>query len=226
MTANRSCNINLYAAEDKADDDLKVEFECTSADFTVAGAQDLAFDFNAYQFSKMVSGAKVSYDLETRFDALESDAVPANNAAAISQLQVDLAAEQNARLSADTANSNSITAETNARVAAVQAVQDALDDQELKQETERAASDAAIAAEATSRTAAISAEATSRASDIAGLQSQISNILSNADASVIDSISELLSHINSEDASLLAAVAAAQAKADECEARLDALTQE
>ena len=223
MSANRSSVLNLYASEDKSDNDKRVEFSASNADFDISGAQDLALDFNAYQFSKMVSGAKVTYDLETRFDAIESDATGANNAAAISQLQVDLASEQNARISADTSNSNAVTAETNARVAAVQAVQDALDVQEAKQVTDDAAQSTALAAEIADRQTAVSAEASSRASDIAGLQSQISNILSNSDAAALDSLAEVLSHLTSEDTSILAAVATAQALADSNKQRLDEL---
>ena len=94
MSANRSSNINLYAASNKADDNLRVEMETTAADFKISGAQDLIFDFAQYQFTKADDSV---YDLETRFDALENDAVPGNNAAAISQLQLDLATEQNAK---------------------------------------------------------------------------------------------------------------------------------
>ena len=131
MSASRSAFLNLYASEDKSDDDKRVAFAASNADFDISGAQDAKFDFNSYQFSKMESGSKVSYDLETRFAAIENDSSSATNAAAITQLQTDLATEQNARQSGDTSNANSITAETNARVAAVQAVQDVLDVQEL-----------------------------------------------------------------------------------------------
>lgn len=226
MAANRSSTINLYAASDKADDDLRVEFETTSADFKMSGNQDAVFDFNQYSFAKMESGSKVEYDLETRFASLENDAVPGNNAAAIAALQVDLATEQNARQSGDTSNGNAISAETNARVAAVQVIQDALDVQEAKQEADKVASNAATAQEVTDRQAAIQTEQAARAADVAALQSQITSILSNADPALIDSIAELLSHVNSEDASLLASVATAQALADQNKLRLDELTQE
>ena len=79
MAANRSSYINLYAKEDKSDNDYKVQMEVSQADFALEGQQDFALDFGSYQFSKMVSGSKVVYDLETRFDALESDATGANN---------------------------------------------------------------------------------------------------------------------------------------------------
>ena len=223
MSANRSSYLNLYASEDKTDNDKRIEFAASNADFDVSGAQDVKFDFNSYQFSKMVSGAKVSYDLETRFADIENDSSSSNNAAAITQLQADLAAEQTARISADTTNSNNITAEISARATAVQAVQDALDVQESKQVADDAAQSTALAAEIADRQSAVSAEATARASDVAGLQSQITNILSNADPAAIDSLAEILSHLTSEDTTILAAVAAAQSKADANEARLDEL---
>ena len=221
--ANRSSNINLYASEDKSDASYRVEFEATQSDFKMVGVQDAEFDFGSYKFKKADDSV---FDLETRFAALEADTQPAQNATAITQLQTDLAAEAVSRQAGDLANTNSINAEISARVQAVQAVQDALDVQEAKQEGDRAASDAAIAAEAASRSAAVAAEEAARVAAIAGLQAQITNILSNTDASALDSLSEILSHITSEDQTILAAVASARALADENKARFDELTQD
>jgi hypothetical protein len=220
---SRSAYLNLYATEDKTDNDKRVAFAASNADFDVSGAQDAKFDFNSYQFSKMESGSKVAYNLETRFTAIENDNSSANNAAAISQLQVELAGEQTARISADTSNANNITSEISARTGADQVIADALDVQEAKQVVDDAARSAAITQEISDRQAAVSAEAGSRASDVAGLQNQIASILSNVDPALIDSLAELLSHVNAADASLIAAVAASQAKADANEARLDEL---
>ena len=58
----------------------------------------------------------------------------------------------------------------------------------------------------------------------ASLQSQITNILSNTDPASLDSLSEILSHISSEDATLAASIATLQSKVDELEAKLDELT--
>lgn len=124
--------------------------------------------------------------------AIETDASSATNAAAISQLQTDLAAEAVSRQAADTSNSNAISAEIAARVAAVQGVQDALDVQEAKQETDKAAHEAAIAQEVSDRQAAVAAEAASRATDVAGLQGQISAILGGALAENLNSLSEVI----------------------------------
>ena len=226
MAANRSSFINLYAKEDASDNDYKAVLECSQADLSWEGQQDLALDFNAYQFSKMVSGAKVTYDLETRFDAIESDATGANNASAISQLQVDLAAEQVARQSADTTASAARTAEVDARVAADNALQSELDIEEARAAAAEQVIADDLAQEVTDRVAAVAAEAASRASDVAGLQQQITNVLSNADAATIDSIAELLSHVNAEDATLLGQISSLQTDVATLTARLDALTQE
>ena len=226
MSANRSSYINLYAKEDKSDNDYKVQMEVSQADFALEGQQDFALDFNAYQFSKMVSGSKVVYDLETRFDALESDATGANNASAISQLQLDLAAEVVSRQSGDTTASAARTAMTDARVAGDNALQLELDTEEARAAAAEQVIADDLAQEIVDRTAAIQSEAASRVSDVASLQQQITNVLSNADASVIDSISELLNHVNSEDATMLAQIASLQTDVATLTARLDELTQE
>ena len=109
MAASRSSYINLFAKEDKSNNAYKAQLEVSEADVAWEGVQDLALDFNSYQFSKMVSGSKIVYDLETRFDALESDATGANNATAIAALQTDLAAEVVARQSLDTTASAAAT---------------------------------------------------------------------------------------------------------------------
>jgi len=221
MSAARSSYINLYASDDLAEDNYKAQMSCDSADVEFAGPQDLMFDFNAYQFKKADSSV---FDLETRFQSLESDQVPANNTAAIAAVAADLAAETVARQSADTSNGNLITAETAARTSSVQAVQTALDTQEAKQVADDAARAADIAAEASARATAISAEETRALAAEASLQSQITNILSNSDASVIDSVAELLSHVNAEDATLLGQIAALQTDFAALLARVDALT--
>ena len=166
------------------------------------------------------------YDLETRFDALESDATGANNASAISQLQLDLAAEQVSRQSGDTTASAARTAMTDARVAGDNALQLELDTEEARAAAAEQVIADDLAQEIVDRTAAIQSEAASRVSDVASLQQQITNVLSNADASVIDSISELLNHVNSEDATMLAQIASLQTDVATLTARLDELTQE
>jgi len=223
MSANRSSHINLYAKEDKSDNAYRVEFEADQADFKVSGAQDFVLDFAQYQFTKADDSI---FDLETRFDALETDATGANNAAAITALQADLAAEAVARQAGDTSNSAATTAEVDARVIAVAAVQAEVDAEEIRAAAAEAVNAAAIVAQTALR---VSGDATEQARALAAeaaLGTRIDNVLSNTDAASLDSLTEILAHISSEDATLLAAVAAAQAKADENAARLDELCNE
>ena len=131
MAASRSSELMLYAAEDKSDNDLKVHFQASSADFVCSGSQDMKFDFGSFQ----IKGASDQYfNVQTRFEAAEaqqsSDAGAlatsvAANQTAIAQEQVDRAAQ-------DTVLGNQISAEISARATAVQAVQDELDDLYVK----------------------------------------------------------------------------------------------
>ena len=84
----------------------------------------------------------------------------------------------------------------------------------------------AVVDEASARAAAVTAEQVRAEAAEASLQTQISSILSNVDPALIDSISELLSHVNSADASLIASIAALQAEHDDLKARFDQLTSE
>ena len=56
-----------------------------------------------------------------------------------------------------------------------------------------------------------------------GLQQQISSILSNVDPALIDSISELLAHVNAADQSLIQSIAQLQSDHDDLKARFDQL---
>ena len=219
---SRSSFINLYSSEDVSDDSKKVRMDAKSADFTWSGVQELKMDFGAFKLKQ--SGQADYYDLESRFAAIEGDQSSSNNAAAITQLQQDLAAETTSRTSGDTSNSNLIASETTARTTADQTLQANIDAEAVAARAAEQANATAIASEAASRAAAVSAEEQARVAAVASLQSQITNILSNADASVIDSIAELLNKVDTEDASLLAAIQALQADHDALKARVDALT--
>ena len=184
----RSSNLYLYASEDVTVDDKKVSVDVSNAEVDFLGPQDIKFDFQSYKFKKDDS----FYDLETRFAAIEGDGSSATNATAISQLQTDLAAEQVARQSGDTSNSNSISAEVTARTTAVAGVQSSLDSQIATQQANHATALAAVQQEVSDRQTAVAAEAASRASDVAGLQSQITNVLGGALAADLDSLSEII----------------------------------
>ena len=219
---NRVSNLNLYASEDKTDNDKKFEIETSNSDVKFEAAQSAKFKFSDYSF---YTGAAY-WDLDSRFASLENSTTGSDNASAIAQLQSDLAAEQVARQSADTSNSNSLTAEVNARTTAVQSVQDALDVQEAKQESDRAASDAAISQEATDRATAVNAEQQRAEAAEAALGVRIDNIISNADPASLDSLSELLTAYQAADSSLGDSIAAALVRVQALEDKLAELTQD
>ena len=218
--ANRVSNLNLYSNEDKLDDTKRFSVEVTSSDVQFEGSQNGKFAFQAYQFK---DGATY-YDLTSRFSALETDTTGSDNAAAITQLQADLASETVARTAADTTLTNSVSAEVSARATAVQAVQDALDTQEAKQETDRQASDAAIAQEAVDRAAGDSAEQARAMAAEAALGVRIDNVISNADPASLDSLSELLTAYQAADSSLGDSIAAALVRIQALEDKIAELT--
>ena len=216
MSATRSSYITLYSSADKADNALKAQIDVDSTDVSWSAAQDLQLDFASYNFKKADDS---TFDLETRFAAIENDNSSATNAAAIAQLQTDLAAEVVSRQSGDTANGNLISAETTARTNGDITLQTNIDAEIALARTQEAINATAISNEETARIAAVAAEKARAEAAEASLQSQITNVLSNADASTIDSIAELLSHANAADASLLAQIATLQS--DLAQLRLD-----
>ena len=222
MASQRSSNLNLYAIEDKSVDANKFDIETTNSDVKFEAAQAMKMKFASYEFYE---GATY-FDLSSRFSALENDTSGSDNAAAITQLQSDLAAEAVSRQSADTANSNSITAEVSARTTAVQAVQDALDVQEAKQESDRAASDAAIAQEVSDRQTAVSAEQQRAEAAEAALGVRIDNVIGASQPENLDSLAELLTAFQNADSSLSDSIAAALVRLTAVEQQLAALTAE
>ena len=218
-SASRSSDLFLYSATDKSVDANKFSVEVDDTNIDMSGPQAMRFDGASYGFK---SGATY-FDLDSRFSALESSTAAADNAADIAQLQTDLAAESNSRQAGDLARKNATDAEVAARVAGDQALQTALDTQEAKQESDRAASDAAIAQEVQDRTAAVASEAAARAAAIQGVQNQISSILSNNDPAAIDSLTELVAAYQAGDQTVAAQVSGALTRIAAIEAVLNQL---
>ena len=218
--ANRVSNLNLYSNEDKLDDTKRFSVEVTSSDVQFEGAQAGKFDFESYQFKE---GATY-FNLASRFSSLETDTTGSDNAAAITQLQADLASETVARTAADTTLTNSVSAEVSARASGDQALQQALDAQELKQETDRQNSDNLIAQEAVDRAASVSAEEARAMAAESALSTRIDNVISNADPASLDSLSELLTAYQAADSSLGDSIAAALVRIQALEDKISELT--
>jgi len=217
-SAARSTDFYLYSSVDKSDDDKKFSVDVDDAKVEFACAQDLNFDGASYMFKDGGS----YFDMKGRFEALEADTQSATNAAAITALQAADATEANARAAGDLQRQNATDAEIAARVAADSVIQAALDTQEAKQETDKDASNAAIAAEVTARTAAVAEEAVARAAAVTAVQAQISALLANTDSTALNSLSELVSHFAAEDVTLANSTAALLARVASVEAILAA----
>ena len=164
-----------------------------------------------------------TFDLETRLSSIEadvvtnaSDPVPAQNTQAIADLTVAYQAKD-AQIEA------SVTAEITRASTAEQGLQSSIDSLDTDYKAADTTLEGLITAEASTRAAAVSGEEARAIAAEQGLQQQISSILSNVDPALIDSISELLAHVNAADASLIAQIAQLQSDHDDLKARFDQL---
>ena len=227
MAAAKSSFLQLFDNESKDDSysflvsnvQAKLSFE----DALTAGA-GRPMEFKSKGGYKYVKTDGVSsFDLETRLSTIESDVatnaanpVPAQNTQAIADLTVAYQAKD-AQIEA------SVSAEITRASTAEATLQTSIDSVESDYKAADVVLTDAISAEASSRAAAVSAEETRALAAEAGLQQQISSILSNVDPALIDSISELLAHVNAADQSLIQSIAQLQSDHDDLKARFDQL---
>ena len=164
-----------------------------------------------------------SFNLESRFAQVESDVAtnasnpqPQQNADAIAALDVAYKAKDAQIEAAATAE---VTRASQAEQANAQSI--------LQEETRATAAEAvnaqAVVDEASQRAASVSAEQARAEAVEQSLQTQISSLLSNVDPGLIDSISELLSHVNAQDQTLIQSIATLQSEHDDLKARFDEL---
>lgn len=227
MAAAKSSFLQLFDNESKDD----------SYSFLVSNVQaKLAFE-DAYESGvgrpmefKSKGGYKYiktdgvsSFDLETRLSTIESDVstnaanpVPAQNTQAIADLTVASQAK-------DSQIEAALSAEVSRASTAEASLQTSIDTVETDYKAADSTLEASVTAEASARAAAVSAEESRALAAEAGLQQQISSILSNVDPALIDSISELLAHVNAADQSLISTIAQLQSDHDDLKARFDQL---
>ena len=227
MAAAKSSYLQLFDNESKSEDysflvsnlQAKLSFEDSAAgrpmEFKSAGG------YHYYD-----PAGSTSFNLENRFAALEADVatnaanpVPAQNTQAIADVQVAYQAKD-AQIEA------SVTAEVSRASTAEQTLQNGIDSLDTAYKAADSTLQASITQEQSDRASAVSAEQVRAEAAEASLQSQISNILSNVDPSLIDSISELLSHVNAADQSLINTIAQLQSDHDDLKARFDELVNE
>ena len=225
--ASKSAYLQLFDAESKDDAysflvtnaQAKLKFEDSRND------RPMEFRADGYNF-KYGTDLASEFELGARFDAVEADVAAlesntgvATNAAAIAALDVAYKAKD-AQIEAAASAEVTRASQEEARI------EGKVDDEKTRAEDAEAVLQNNIDAEASTRAASVSAEQTRAEAAEASLQQQISSILSNVDPSLIDSISELLSHVNAEDATLAATIATLQSSHDELKARVDQLTNE
>ena len=222
--ATKSSYLQLFDHEAKDDaysylvtnSQSKVSFEDSKT--------DRQLEFKSQGGYKFVNpDGATSFDLESRFSTIETDVAtnasdpqPQQNADAIAALDVAYKAKD-AQIEA--AASAEVTRASQAEAANAQLVAD----EQARAEAAEQANAQAVVDEASARASAVSAEQARAEGVEASLQSQITNLLSNVDPGLIDSISELLSHVNQADQSLIASIAALQSDHDDLKARFDEL---
>ena len=227
MAATKSSYLQLFDNESKDDSysflvtnvQSKVAFEDA---YTEGAGRAMEFKAKAgYKYYK--ANGSDYFDLETRFSAVEADvaanaanALPGQNQQAIADLQVAYQAKD-AQIEAAAA------AEVTRASTAEAANANAVSDEETRALAAEATLQANITAEASARAAALSAEETRALAAEASLQQQISSVLSNVDPALIDSISELLTHVNAADQNLIQSIAQLQSDHDDLKARFDEL---
>ena len=220
---DRSSYINLYSHEDKADDAYKFMIENKQAKVFMEAKAPLEFSApsGVYQFVKADDSV---FNLETRFASLENDGSVAANAADITQLQQDLAAEGIARQSADTSNSNSIVAETNARVIAVNGVAADLVTESNRAQAAEGQNAQSILDEQNARITAVGDERNRAEAAELALGVRIDNVISNLDPAAQDSLAELVQAYTAADSSLGNSITQALARITTLENQMAALT--
>ena len=225
--ASKSAYLQLFDHESKDDQysylvtnsQSKVSFEDSKTD------RELEFKSQGgYKFVN-ADGA-TSFNLETRLATMESDIStnasdpqPQQNADAIAALDVAYKAKD-AQIEA------AASAEVTRASQAEQANAQAITAEQVRAEAAEAANAQAVVDEASARASALATEsARAQAAEQANAQA-ISELLSNVDPGLIDSISELLSHINEQDQNLISSIATLQASHDDLKARFDELVNE
>ena len=218
---NRSSELNLFAAEDQAEDAYKVQMAASVTDFQLSGPQSAKFDFASME----IKDGATYYNLTDRIAAAESQQSgdSAALAASVAANQTAIAQEQVDRQAQDTVLGNQISSEISARATAVQAVQDALDLQEQKQSDDDAAQSTALAAEISDRQAAVSAEAAARAADVANLQQQITTLIGDTTPEALQNLSAIVNAFQGQDVTHTSAIADLVTKMDAVEATLNQL---
>ena len=164
-----------------------------------------------------------SFNLESRFAQVESDVAtnaanpqPQQNADAIAALDVAYKAKD-AQIEA------AATAEVQRASQAEQANAQSVVAEETRATQAEASLQQAITDEASARATSVSQEQARAEAAEQSLQTQISSLLSNVDPGLIDSISELLSHVNAQDQTLIQSIATLQSEHDDLKARFDEL---
>jgi hypothetical protein len=225
MASAKSSFLQIFDDETKHAD-YKFQISNAQAKMSFADSQmgrPLEFKAGSYKFKYGATLAS-EYDLTTRFGSLETDVTALENDPATTNNAAAIAAETVARIAADAVHTAGISAEITRASLAEGVNATAVAAEATRAGLAEAANAAAVVSAASVAAAATAAEAARALAAEAALSTTIQHILSGADGGVIDSIAELLSHVNTEDATLLASIAALSTSLTALTARVDELT--
>jgi len=221
----KSAYLQIYDEETFADD-YKLEIKNCQAKVSLSDSQmgrPMEFAAGSYKF-KYGATLQDEFDLKAKLDEIEGDIDDLEADQSAAQNAQAIADEQVARASADTALQNSLSAEISRATTAEQTNAASIAAVDTAYQAADAVLTQAVADAESAAAASVASESARAQAAEAALSQQISQVLSDADPSTINSIAELLAHVNSEDASLLASLAALQASHDALKARVDQLT--
>ena len=225
MASAKSSFLQIFDDETKHAD---YKFLITNAQAKMSFADSqmgraLEFKAGSYKFKYGATLAS-EFDLASRFGSLETDVAALEADPASTNNAASIAAETVARIASDAVHTAAIAAEIARASLAEVANTAAVAAEATRAGVAEAANAASVVSSSSTAAAATAAEAVRALAAEAALSTTIQHILSGADGGVIDSIAELLSHVNTEDATLLASIAALSTSLTTLTSRVDELT--
>ena len=194
---SRVSQVVLYDGGELANAAKAVRMDVDSTKIEFTSAAELDADFGAYKF---VTDNSV-FDIEDRFNDMETDTNYASNAASLMVINGDLTAAVAARQAGDLANTQALTAASNRAQAATGAIDTKLDGAIADRISGDTANSDALAVVVAARGQDIADAAAARVAAVVGIQTQLNNLLS-ADTSTLQNLAGVVAAYQASDGTL------------------------